>query len=120
MNFTRFIQKLPKSKESICKQTLGKIRKFTYIPLVCTKALGKNPDQAMWSLGWTSGTIGRNPVTSPAFLAGGAAGEELGLHGLCLRVQLRQKGNWRAQATESGGGRRGSGCSGEAVARPRQ
>jgi hypothetical protein len=78
MNFTRFSQKLPKSKESICKQTLGKIRMFTDIPLVCAQALEKTWDLAMWSLRSAGGAGGRNLATLPAFLAGGVAGEDLG------------------------------------------
>jgi hypothetical protein len=51
MNFTSFSQNTQKGKESICKQTLGKIRKFTDIPLICTKHPGKSSGHAMRSLG---------------------------------------------------------------------
>jgi hypothetical protein len=52
---------------------------FTDIPLVCAQALEKTWDLAMWSLRSVGGASGRNPATSPAFLARGAAGEELGV-----------------------------------------
>jgi hypothetical protein len=69
MNFTSHWTREKEVKNLFSLQTLEKIRKFINIPLVRTKALGKKPDQAMWSLGDWCGAAGRNSVRLAAELA---------------------------------------------------
>jgi hypothetical protein len=60
------------------------------------------------------------PATSPASSVGKWLGRIYGSRGLDLGAYLQRGGGRRARAVWSGYGRRGSGCSGEDVAGPRQ
>jgi hypothetical protein len=93
---------------------------FTDIPLVCTKAPGKNSDQAMWSLGGAA--VRRPEFRRPRRRSW--PGEWLkrikGWLGIDSRAWWWPGGTWRVWPIKQGGGRRLSSSSGEGAARPGQ
>jgi hypothetical protein len=91
---------------------------LTVMPLVCTKLLRKKSGLAMRPLGLMGGASWRNSGNLAGELDWGVAGEDLGL--ARARLYLRRGGGRRVGAAWSGDGHRGSGCSGEDVAGPRQ
>jgi hypothetical protein len=52
---------------------------FTFMPLAHNYTPGNKSEQAMWSRARGGGAAGRIPATSPAALAGEAAGDGLGV-----------------------------------------
>jgi hypothetical protein len=93
-----------RGNDSFREKAPGKIWMLTDMPFVCTKDPGTTWVLAMWPLSQGGGAAGQNPATSPAVLAGEAAGEGLGFTRARFGCLLEAKR--RPAATVGGAGRR--------------